>query len=400
MSEAGLAVVSTHPIQYHAPVYRALQAEFGLPVTAIYGSDFSAVGYRDGEFGVEFSWDTDLLAGYDAVFLSRAASGGASSVEEVTADGLGQALRHIRPDALLLIGYSLPLYRAAFWHAQRLNLPVLFRAEVTDHALTRGRLKRAARDQALRLFYRRCAALLAIGQRAQMHYQRLGCPAEKIFFSPYCIDTTPFQLSETVRRNMRSATRAALNLDDGQQVILFCGKLSWRKGPDLAIEAIRRLPDDLRQKTALIFLGDGEMRAGLQAMASPAPAVEARFVGFQNQRELSQYYHAADLLVLPSRQGETWGLVVNEALHHGIPCVVSDAVGCAPDLIQAGFTGEVFEADQVDELAGALARAVGTPNDEARRARCQQQVEKYTMQRAAEGIALAYGHVMQRRGLP
>jgi len=397
-----LAVVSTHPIQYHAPVYRALQSEFGIPVTAVYGSDFSVAGYRDREFGVEFAWDTDLLSGYDSVFLSKAANGGAGSVEKVTADGLGQILRQFRPDALLLIGYSLPLYRAAFWHAQRMNLPVLFRAEVTDHALARSRLKSVARDQALRLFYRRCAALLAIGQRSKAHYQRLGVPGEKIFFSPYCVDTAPFQLSEAARRDLRSAARVALNLDDDQQVILFCGKLSWRKGPDLALQAIRHLPEDMRRLAALIFLGDGEMRSALQSMASSSPAVDVRFLGFQNQHKLSQYYHASDLLVLPSRQGETWGLVVNEALHHGIPAVVSDAVGCAPDLIQEGVTGEVFQTDRVDDLASALARTMESPNDEARLVQCRQQVDKYTMTRAAEGIARAYTHVMQRadRGHP
>ena len=47
-----LAVIESHPVQYHAPVYRAVQRDFGVPVTAIYGSDFSVAGYRDREFGV------------------------------------------------------------------------------------------------------------------------------------------------------------------------------------------------------------------------------------------------------------------------------------------------------------------------------------------------------------
>ena len=390
-----LAVVSSHPIQYHAPVYRALQTQFGVPVTAVYGSDFSVVGYRDREFGVDFAWDTDLLSGYTSIFLSQIASGGARSVENVRASGVGRALRRIRPRAVLLIGYSLALYRAAFWHAQRLRLPVLFRAEVTDHAQARGRIKSVLRDQALRFLYLRCSALLYIGQRSQTHYRRLGCPDEKLFFSPYCVDTTPFQLDEAARERLRSTTRAELHLADDQHAILFCGKLSARKGPDLALQAIRRVPTDLRERTTLVFLGDGEMRFALQTLASEPPAVAVRFLGFQNQQMLSQYYHAADLLVLPSRQGETWGLVVNEALHHGIPCLVSDAVGCAPDLIQAGITGETFQSGQVDDLTGALMRALQIPDGEAYRARCRQHVEGYTVARAAEGIARAYMHATQ-----
>ena len=82
-----LAVIETHPIQYHAPVYRALQRDFGIAVTAIYGSDFSVEGYHDREFGATFAWDTDLLTGYSSTFLARAADGGAGSDDHVTTRG-------------------------------------------------------------------------------------------------------------------------------------------------------------------------------------------------------------------------------------------------------------------------------------------------------------------------
>ena len=59
----------------------------------------------------------------------------------------------------------------------------------------------------------------------------------------------------------------------------------------------------------------------------------ASFAGFLNQTEISRAYVAADCLVLPSDHGETWGLVVNEALASDLPCLVSDACGCAEDLV-------------------------------------------------------------------
>src|SRR5215831_16608465 len=103
MPESKLVVIETHPIQYHAPVYRALQQQFGVPVTAIYGSDFSVSGYRDREFGETFAWDTDLLAGYESEFLSRRAEGGASSADQTDTSGLGQALARLQPAAILLV---------------------------------------------------------------------------------------------------------------------------------------------------------------------------------------------------------------------------------------------------------------------------------------------------------
>src|SRR5215470_6942283 len=108
-----LAVIETHPVQYHAPVYQKLQSKFGIPVTAIYGSDFSVAGYLDSEFGEKFAWDTDLLSGYSQVFLSRVSEGGARGFEETSANGLERALRRIAPSAVLVTGYSGRFNRSA-----------------------------------------------------------------------------------------------------------------------------------------------------------------------------------------------------------------------------------------------------------------------------------------------
>src|SRR4029079_8250864 len=98
-----LAVTETHPIQYHAPVYRLVQQQHGIPVTAIYGSDFSTAGYRDAEVGASFAWDTDLLSGYSSRFLSMVAAGGAAAANEVTTRGLAKLLREIKPDVVLTV---------------------------------------------------------------------------------------------------------------------------------------------------------------------------------------------------------------------------------------------------------------------------------------------------------
>jgi glycosyltransferase involved in cell wall biosynthesis len=119
-------------------------------------------------------------------------------------------------------------------------------------------------------------------------------------------------------------------------------------------------------------------------------------VGFQNQTRLSAYYHAADLLVLPSERGETWGLVVNEALHHGVPCVVSDAVGSAPDLIDRGVTGDVFDSGSASSLASALERAWPLMGRPRVRDDCRREVNGYSVEKAAEGIARAYNEAVLR----
>jgi glycosyltransferase involved in cell wall biosynthesis len=385
-----LLVIETHPIQYHAPIYRVLQQRFAIPVTAVYGSDFSVAGYRDQEFGASFAWDSDLLSGYSALFLQRVAEGGAADVAQLSSRGLAAALQRVQPAAILLTGYSPAFYRSAIWQAWRSGKALLFRAETSDVARGRSAAIHRLRDGLLRRLYRRCSALLYVGQHSCAHYRRLGCPEHKLVFSPYCVDARSFQCDEDARRAWRNATRQELCLTKQQMALLVAGKLVPRKGPDLLIQAVRRLPPALRERMVILFLGDGELRETLGSMAAGDPLVATRFIGFQNQSRLSRYYHAADLLVLASRHDETWGLVVNEALHHGVPGLLSNRVGCAPDLIDPGLSGEVFQSDSVASLATMLTQTLNLVGRPDIRAHCRRKVAAYSVEQAAAGIATAY----------
>ena len=394
-ADGPLAVIETHPVQYHAPVYRELESKLGIPVTAIYGSDFSVAGYRDPEFGASFRWDTDLLSGHATSFLTTVAAGGARSADHVSARGLNPALRAARPAAILLTGYSPSFYRSAWMRATRARCPLILRAETTDHARNRGFLQECIRTAALRLLYRSCTRLLYVGQRSRDHFTRLGVPSEKLGFSPYCVDTAAFELTEEARERLRAATRERLGVCGSDYLILFSGKLSERKAPDLLLRAVRRLPSEIRSRIAVAFMGSGELQPALEQLGGHPPQIATRFLGFQNQTQLSPYYHAADLLVLPSLHSETWGLVVNEALHHGVPCVVSEAVGCAPDLIEVGITGEIAATGSAESLSAAIERALALAGRPETRARCRDKVSGYTVEKAAQGIAEAYWAVVK-----
>ena len=382
-----LAVIETHPIQYHAPVYRELQSKYGISVSAIYASDFSVAGYIDTEFGVSFAWDTDLLSGYEHQFLTRVAHGGARNAKDTTVHGLADALEEVNPRAVLLTGYSPRFYRNAFRTAQKQGVRMLFRAETTDHARRRGLLKRMIRDNALRYVYGKCDALLYVGERSLEHYLRLGVPPDDLIFSPYCVDTSVFQTSDADRERLRNLKRLELEIDPDDFVILYSGKLVPRKDPLRIVEAARQLNGAARP--VIVFVGAGKLQQQIEIAASIDPPVQIRFPGFQNQRAMSAYYQAADCLVLPSLRDETWGLVVNEALAHGVPAVVSNAVGCAPDLIEDGMTGAVFDAGDADSLAIALRRVLPLLNNPATRARCREIVDVYSISNAARGIAAA-----------
>ena len=108
--------------------------------------------------------------------------------------------------------------------------------------------------------------------------------------------------------------------------------------------------------------------------------------GFVNQSELPSYYHAADILVLPS-ETETWGLVVNESMACGTLPVVSDRVGSAPDL--ASGVGEVYPCGDVRSLAAALDRALARIGDAGIADQMRRHAARYGMDLTAVGFEQA-----------
>lgn len=379
-----LTVLETHPVQYHAPVYRYLAQSCGVCVSAVYGSDFSVAGYQDAEFGTQVAWDTDLLSGYPHQFLSHRATGGAASYDEVVPAGLLPAVQGIQPNALMVLGYWHPFDRAAIQVARQLGLPLFFRGETNDAAVNRAWWKALIRDLMLRRLYARCQALLYVGQRSLHHYQRLGARPDQLFFSPYCVDASTFSPGDD---SLRRSTRERLGISPDKTVLMFSGKLSDRKGVDLIPAAVNTLPPSLRRRVHLLFLGDGALRESLEAACA---GLSSSFVGFQNQSALSSFYLAADALLLPSRQLETWGLVVNEAMLHGLPCIVSDRVGSQPDLVLPGDTGEVCQAGDAESLAQAITKLLSRIHDDGLATRCQHLVSTYSVAAAAQGIARAW----------
>lgn len=386
MTELDLVIVETHPVQYHAPIYRAI-AHRGLRVKVLYGSDCSVVGYQDPGFRRHFAWDQDLLEGYSYDFLGTTRTG-ADSPQHASTAGLRQFLAQHRPRAVMLTGHSPEFHRRALKMAFNSPAKVLLRAEATDTGPRRSPLKRFLRDRWLRRVYQRCHALLYIGRRSREHFERLDVPAGRLFFSPYGVDTRPFQPTDFDRARLRADTRARIGAADDDLVLLYSGKLIARKNPLALVRAAARLQDP---RILLVYLGDGELKPEI-TQAAQAANVRHSFVGFANQSALSPYYHAADLLAVPSHW-ETWGLVVNDALHHGLPCVVADRVDAQADLIRAD-TGLVYPTGDEAALAAAIEQARSLAGSAAVREACRAAVAPYSITAAAEGAVEAWRAVV------
>jgi len=111
----------------------------------------------------------------------------------------------------------------------------------------------------------------------------------------------------------------------------------------------------------LVIVGDGLLRPELESRVDHFGIHEfVHLAGFRQYDELPAYYGLASAFVLPSTI-EQWGLVVNEAMAAGLPVIVSDVCGCAPDLVVDGETGFVVPPI-ADSIAEALVKLAGDPD--------------------------------------
>lgn len=349
MKQRRVVAVLTHPVQYFSPWFREIQEHHSeIDFTAVYATSPDAHLQGVG-FGKAFSWDVPLLAGYSSVVLRPCRSTDdvhSSRFLGVDAPILS-TLKRLKPDAVLINGWHSIFQVRALFACRRLGIPAIYRGDTTlvhEPSGVKGVLWSLKTKALLRNGF---DAYLSVGTRSREYLLRMGVGETRIFDSPHCVDNDFFQARSEAARLARPSPKDSYGLS-GRFVALFAGKLEAIKRPTDVLAAVARLGEDW----GALFVGAGPLESHLKSEADRL-GVRANFAGFHNQSEMGRAYAAADVFVLPSST-ETWGLAVNEALACGVPCVVSDGVGCAPDLVKRGETGDVFPVGDSASLATAL----------------------------------------------
>jgi glycosyltransferase involved in cell wall biosynthesis len=365
-----IAYLVSHPIQYQAPLLRRIAEEPDIDLTVFFGSDFSVRGYKDEGFGVGVKWDVPLLEGYRYEFLPV--------VRDTTNPGTWAPLNRkifsrLRGnkdvagfDALWVHGYSSLNALQGMLAAKALGIPVLVRAE----SWLGDRDRSGATLAVKRLFFSVLRELvdgaLPIGTQNAAYWQHYLGDDFPLFRMPYAVDNRYFQRRSEEVRQGRDELQKELNLDPARSVILFASKLQRRKQCEDLVAAYRNLSPGpgSRPHPYLVIVGDGEERAALEKQVAESRLDGVRFCGFRNQSELPRFFDLATVFVLPSRH-EPWGLIVNEVMNAGRAVIVSDDVGCQPDLVENGVEGCVFPAGNVAGLTNALRTVLATPETAA-----------------------------------
>lgn len=374
-----LGIIATHPIQYQVPWYRALVASEEVNLKVYFGLLPDAQQQGVG-FGKAFEWDVPLLEGYEWECLPSACK--VPGLDKFCANRLKPFSAKLRADGIeqmVITGWHAWPMLQALGTCVRLGIPCIVRGE--SNAMRSRPLKARLLH---RLLLPRYQAYLAIGESSAAFYEGYGVPSERVFFSRYFIDNERFAVQAARERPRRSDCRQRWGIPKEAVCFVFVGKLEPKKRLFDVLAALENYPKD-GPAVHLLVVGSGEQEEEAQARVI-AKQLPVSFAGFLNQSEISQAYVAADALVLPSDFGETWGLVVNEAMVSGLPVVISDRVGCGPDLVYGKGTGHTFAFGDSRALAAVLHQMACDPAGRVAMAQnAQEVVAAYNAQAAAEG---------------
>ena len=290
-------------------------------------------------------------------------------------------LNYFNPEVVMVYGYAYPSYWTAWiWCLlRRRRLAVLVESQYCDKP------RHVVKEFVKRLFIAGCDVAFGAGTMHRNYLVGLGMKAEKVFIVNGVggVDNTYFgRILEDFKSN--AELRAGLGIPEHN--FLFVGRFSPEKNIMTLLKAYRALRQRTGEDWGLILVGNGPQLDEISAFIGEYNLSDVFMPGFRQKEELVRFYGAADVLILPSLS-EPWGLVVDEALTCGMPVIVSNKCGSAPDLVKEGENGFTFDPQDVEGLTEIMSRfALGEVNIEKMGAASREIIESFTPQNAAKSV--------------
>jgi len=309
--------------------------------------------------GVDETYAWDVVAGADSfqrmTLFDRADAQKLPAGEVVSR--IRSALDTVHPAAVVIPGWADSAALGALRWCVQNHVPAIIMSESTAWDDSRVWWKESVKRSIVGL----CSTALVGGTPHADYIAGLGMPRERIFLGYDAVDNGYFAERAAEVRGQRSEVRKKHGLPE--RYFLASARFIEKKNLFRLIEAyasyrklssISSLPSTNFAPWDLVLLGDGPLRADLCRLVSDLSLQRSvHMPGFKQYDELPVYYGLADAFVHASTT-EQWGLVVNEAMASGLPVLVSNRCGCAPDLVQEGRNGFTFDPYNIEQLAGLM----------------------------------------------
>jgi glycosyltransferase involved in cell wall biosynthesis len=378
-----IAIITTHPIQYNAPLFRLLKSRGNVEPIVFYTWGESVLNKKfDPGFGKEIEWDIPLLDGYRSIFTKNTSTDpGSHHFKGIINSKLLENIQSESCDAVLIYGWAFSAHLRLMRQCKK-KLPVFFRGDsnlLDDKPGIKAKLRRLV----LRWIYQSIDIALYAGASNRRYFEAAGLHQNQLKFMPHAIDNSRFAFRSVKGQENLSELKNEYCISVDKRVVLFAGKLEDKKDPLLLIKAFTQLNIE---GVILVIVGNGVLEQACKALASNNPSII--FISFQNQSRMPMLYAMCDLFVLPSQgPGETWGLALNEAMAAGKAVIASDKCGGAVDLITNGVNGFIFQHRNIEALKTCLSSALKDPeNLRAMGIASAERIKQFSLEYQAQAI--------------
>jgi len=348
-----LAIITTHPIQYNAPLFKTLTKRGNIDIRVFYTWSQTEAGFFDKDFNKQINWNIPLLEGYNFEFITNTSKNPNSRhFKGIICPDLIAKIESRNPDAILVYGWAFHAHFKVLRHFKN-KIPVIFRGDSTLIDETFG-IRKTVRNLLLKYIYNFVDYAFYVGTHNKKYFLCAGLKEKQLIFLPYTIDNEHFKDSATKNYNKKALSiRKDFGIKKEDKLVAFIGKFIKKKNPVFVLKAIQKYNFRNNTKIKLFFIGSGKQEGLLKKRANNDKNII--FMPFVNQKEIPAAYRIANVFVLPSKGPyETWGLSVNEALACKRFVLVSNKVGSAVDLIKNNPNGEIFTSGNFNSFEKKL----------------------------------------------
>ena len=341
-----ISIFSIHPVQYHSPLFNELHKSENFKFKILYFSNYGATISYDKDFNEEFKWDNLSLNKHEHYFLNI------NNQRNLTINFFNYLYKIVNfvknSHAIIIFGWNSPYYFFVVLFSFFLSIPIILLSE--ENLIKKDNfLKKIWKKIIFFNLFKIFDHFISIGTHNTNFYISHGVEKKKIHQTFYSVDTNFFKNSSK-NKTLKYNIKKKYNLSKKDFIFIWVGKFIERKNPFEAILAFQLLK---KKKLHLIMVGSGKLLETCKNYIIENNIKNIYLVGFKNQKHLLNFYRISHSLIITSKH-ETWGLVLNEAMSVGLPCIATSSCGASKDLIKTNYNGYVYHSGSTQELSDKI----------------------------------------------
>lgn len=344
-----LAIFELHPVHYRIPIYKKLSKHKNIDLTVYFKSDFGLKKDYNKLFNKKISWGFDLKGINYKILEDYSLRKNTVQPKSPLNRRIFNELSKEGYDAIIVYTYATLTNKFVFLASKLTKTPIIFRDEI-DFLKEPTGIKKFIRRIFFHILFRMCDSFLYSYPLNAEFYKHFGVKEEQLFFHPCAVDNGFLQKERRRLKNQKNKIKKELGIPKKNKIINFTGRIIQIKRPLDIIKAYERLPEKTKNKTSIIFIGEGNKKEEIKNYVKNKNLKNVLFLGFKKPKELPKYYSISDLFIVASEEDRS-PKAMNEAMNFELPIITTDKVATARDMIIHGKNGYHYNLGDVNTLS-------------------------------------------------